>query len=231
MASWYVEYARPDLSGKVAGVVGDRGVVQVDGRLNEANARELAIEAARERGRERMGLTHYRMTRAHHLRDVPEALDVEWEPLPVYAPGSTPFGPEVEAKLNEIARITGRQDVYLFTDRPIEGGGKRDRYVFGPWLRHGTGLRNYAHYRMEWALEFIDAAHRVVTGSDAGPGAYEQFLPTGAAYVANEAAKREGVKVRRVVDVALVGNGFRQVTWQDTDGKWHLTEDLYDIEF
>lgn len=94
MASWYAEYGkpyqllerdypyRPTGETEIRQVLGDRGVVIIDGRLSRDNAWGLALEAAGERGRERMGLTHVRMYKADRMRRGEDYPDVPWVEIP-----------------------------------------------------------------------------------------------------------------------------------------------------
>lgn len=145
--------------------------------------------------------------------------------------GLTPFKLDVEEQLNEISEVTGRDDVYLFTDQPPLW--KQERYVFGPWLSRVTGIRNYAHPKLVYALEMVEAAHRVVTGSDAGPDAYQPSPLASTAealmVVQDSAGGMVDVRGARVVDVVLRGNGCHVVTWRDESGLWHLAEDYHTI--
>jgi hypothetical protein len=145
--------------------------------------------------------------------------------------GTTDFGPEAEAKLDEIARAAGRHDIYIghnpHLNRAVEGW-----FVFAPWLRDFCGERFYQKPNKEYALAFIDTAHRkAVLGAEhirsfAAPG----LLPEGAHWVADRAAEARGRQVRRVWSVESIGNGGHVVTWEDRDGCFHTTEDYNNID-
>jgi len=149
--------------------------------------------------------------------------------LGTYA-GTTDFGVVAEAKLDQIAQISGRWDVYL-GHRPatakIEGW-----FVFGPWLRDFCRERFYQKPNRASAIEFIDAAHAKVTANQEQARAYRSNTTAeGAAWVADREAKRMGKTFRRVVDVGSIGNGGHVVTWEDTDGVFHTEDDYNNISF
>ena len=145
---------------------------------------------------------------------------------------TTPFGDEVEAKLDEIARAFGRNDVYLGTNHWLG----RQMFVLGPWLRGLTGDRHYHNGSLTYTLGFIDRAHAKATASDVQPGEWQQLrpgqLPVGAMWVAEQSARGYGLDTVgvRVVDVGSIGNGGHVVTWTDQKTGFYVTEDYNNID-
>lgn len=143
---------------------------------------------------------------------------------------TTDFGADAEAKLDEIARISQRWDVYLghkAATARIEGW-----FVFGPWLRDFCGQRFYQKPSRKRAIEFIDLAHAKVTANPEQARAYRSNTTAdGASWVADREARSQGKTFKKVVDVASIGNGGHVVTWLDDDGVFHATEDNNNISF
>lgn len=145
--------------------------------------------------------------------------------------GTTDFGHEAEVKLDKIAELSGRPDIYIghkpHINRAIEGW-----FVFAPWLLEFSHERFYQKPTKEYALAFIDTAHRkAVLGAEnirafASPGP----LPEGAHWVADRAAGARGKELKRVWSVESIGGGGHVVTWQDRDGCFHVTEDYNNID-
>lgn len=146
--------------------------------------------------------------------------------------GATPFEPEIEMQLDEIASAFGRGDVYLGTVREVG----RQMYVLGPWLRGLTGDRHFRNGSLTYVLGFIDRAYAKATAADVRPENFRQMrqgeLPEGATWVARGAARRAGIDEGRVrvVDVGSIGNGGHVVTWTDQSSGFHVTEDYNNID-
>lgn len=145
---------------------------------------------------------------------------------------ATPFSAVVESRLDTIARVFGRNDVYLGTAREM----RRDQYVLGPWLRGLTGERYYSNGNLEYTLEFIAKAYAKATAPGVRPEDFRQMrpgeLPEGATWVAHGAARARGIDEGRVrvVDVGSIGNGGHVVTWTDQASGFYVTEDYNNID-
>jgi hypothetical protein len=145
--------------------------------------------------------------------------------------GTTDFGREAEARLDKIAEISGRRDVYIghepHVNRAIEGW-----FVFAPWLAEFCRERHYHKPSMQYALAFIDTAHRkaVLAPEEIRAFAVPDPLPEGSHWVADRAAGARGKEIRRVWSVESIGNGGHVVTWEDRDGCFHTTEDYNNID-
>lgn len=145
--------------------------------------------------------------------------------------GATPFEPEIEMQLDEIASAAGRNDVYLGTVQELG----REWFVFGPWLKTLTRERNYTKLNVGYALEFIAKAHRKATAPDMDRAQWRQLrageLPEGALWVAHRAARSAGIDegLVRVVDVGSIGNGGHVVTWTDGRSGFYVAHDYNNI--
>lgn len=146
--------------------------------------------------------------------------------------GTTPFGDEIESQLDEIARVFGRNDVYLGTKQWMG----RQMFVLAPWLRGLTGDRYYHNASLTYVLGFIGRAHAKATAPDVQPNEWQQLrlgqLPVGAMWVAEQSARGRGLDSVgvRVVDVGSIGNGGHVVTWTDQKTGFYVTEDYNNID-
>jgi len=145
---------------------------------------------------------------------------------------ATPFGAEVEAKLDTIARVFSRNDVYLGTTQEMG----RQMFVLGPWLRGLTGDRHFRNASLTYVLGLIDRAYAKATAPGVQPEDFRQMrqgeLPEGATWVAHGAARARGIDEGRVrvVDVGSIGNGGHVVTWTDQASGFYVTEDYNNID-
>jgi hypothetical protein len=146
--------------------------------------------------------------------------------------GATEFDAETEAKLDAIARLSGRNDIYLGTKQEMG----RQMFVLGPWLRGLTGDRYYYSASLVYVQGFITRAYEKVTAPGFNAEEWRQMrqggLPTGTSWVVGIAARHRGVDetVARAVDIGSIGNGGHVVTWTDGKTGYYTTEDYNNID-
>lgn len=144
-----------------------------------------------------------------------------------YNPAATDFDSVTCGRLNAVARLTGREDVFLYSGD--EGG-----YVFGPWTRRLIHARSYLAPTEERANEYVRLLYREVTDDEWGARRHRPLwpreLPEGTEWVARRSAEQRSVTFGRVVDLDLIAGGGQVVTWVDDEGNYHITEDYHNID-